>query len=207
MEAIRSSVTSVHARSTRRHIPEDGILHFSLSHMSSLRKKFENSFTGNPLVCVEVYTARVFSRDSPGKVAQWTGRPIRESWGVLWLVIRSLSVRTDVSSSVRSILPCTERLCCIPLHTCSMLELSPPLPIILLLRVAGLSGLNTIIVLSLFIFYGYWFQTLVGTWKYDFMHAVRQFHVTTRVNATFATWRSCLFAAGIGCNFGRQGYL
>jgi hypothetical protein len=26
MEAIRSSVTSVHTRSTRRHIPEDGIL-------------------------------------------------------------------------------------------------------------------------------------------------------------------------------------
>jgi hypothetical protein len=24
-------------------------------------------------------TARVFSRDSPWKVAQWTGRPIRES--------------------------------------------------------------------------------------------------------------------------------
>jgi hypothetical protein len=63
-------------------------------------------------------TARVFSRDSPWKVAQWTGRPIRESWGVLWLVIRLLSVRADVSSSVRSILPCTERLYCIPLHTC-----------------------------------------------------------------------------------------
>jgi hypothetical protein len=30
----------------------------------------------------------------------------------------------------------------------SMLELSPPLPILLLLRVAGLSGLNTIIVCS-----------------------------------------------------------
>jgi hypothetical protein len=27
-------------------------------------------------------------------------------------------VRADVSSSVRSILPCTERLYCIPLHTC-----------------------------------------------------------------------------------------
>jgi hypothetical protein len=63
-------------------------------------------------------TARVFSRDSPWKVAQWTGRPIRASWGVLWLVIRLLSVRADVSSSVRSILPCTECLYCIPLHTC-----------------------------------------------------------------------------------------
>jgi hypothetical protein len=27
MEAIRSSETSVHTRSTRRHIPEDGIFH------------------------------------------------------------------------------------------------------------------------------------------------------------------------------------
>jgi hypothetical protein len=62
--------------------------------------------------------ARVFSRDRLGKVAQWKGRSIRESWGVLWLVIRLLSVRADVSSSVRSIFPCTERLYYIPLHTC-----------------------------------------------------------------------------------------
>jgi hypothetical protein len=34
-----------------------------------------------------------------------------------------------------------------PSSLVSMLELSPPLPILLLLRVAGLSGLNTIIVL------------------------------------------------------------
>jgi hypothetical protein len=33
-----------------------------------------------------------------------------------------------------------------PFTLVSMLELSPPLPILLLLRVAGLSGLNTIIV-------------------------------------------------------------
>jgi hypothetical protein len=32
-----------------------------------------------PSVLQERDTARVFSRDSPGKVAQWTGRPIRES--------------------------------------------------------------------------------------------------------------------------------
>jgi hypothetical protein len=65
-----------------------------------------------------ISTAQVFSRDCPWKVAQWTGRRIRESWGVLWLVIHLLSVRADVSSSVRSILPCTEHLYCIPLYTC-----------------------------------------------------------------------------------------
>jgi hypothetical protein len=68
--------------------------------------------------CAGCFTARVFSRDRPLKVAHLTGRPIRDSWWVLWLVIRLLSVRADVSSSVRSILPCTERLYCIPLHTC-----------------------------------------------------------------------------------------
>jgi hypothetical protein len=45
-------------------------------------------------------TARVFRSDSPGKVAQWLARSIHESWGLLWLVIRLLSVRADVSSSV-----------------------------------------------------------------------------------------------------------
>jgi hypothetical protein len=45
-------------------------------------------------------TAQVFRRDSPGKAAQWLARSIRESWGVLWLVIRLLSVRADISSSV-----------------------------------------------------------------------------------------------------------
>jgi hypothetical protein len=40
----------------------------------------------------------------------------------------------------------------------SMLELSPPLPILLLLLVAGLSGLNTIIVCGLgFLFASCWF--------------------------------------------------
>jgi hypothetical protein len=58
--------------------------------------------------------ARVFSRDSPGKSAQWFARSIRESWGVLWLVIRLLSERADVSSSV---IKASERLYCIPLHT------------------------------------------------------------------------------------------
>jgi hypothetical protein len=55
-------------------------------------------------------TARVFSCDSPEKAAQWMGRSIRESWGVLWLVIRLFSVQADVSSSVKSILSCTVNL-------------------------------------------------------------------------------------------------
>jgi hypothetical protein len=36
-----------------------------------------------------------------------------------------------------------ERLYCIPLQVVSMLELPPPLPVVLLLRVGGLSSLNT----------------------------------------------------------------
>jgi hypothetical protein len=48
----------------------------------------------------QVSIAQVFRRDSPGKAAQWMGRFIRESLGVLWLVIRLLSVQADVSSSV-----------------------------------------------------------------------------------------------------------
>jgi hypothetical protein len=38
MEAIRSSETSVHTRSTQRHIPEDGILH---SHRCENLKSFK----------------------------------------------------------------------------------------------------------------------------------------------------------------------
>jgi hypothetical protein len=63
----------------------------------------------------EGVTARVFRSDSPGKAAQWLARSVHESWGVLWLVIRLLSVRADVSSSVIKAWEC---LYCIPLHTC-----------------------------------------------------------------------------------------
>jgi predicted MPP superfamily phosphohydrolase len=34
VEAIRSSETSVHTRSTRHHIQEDGILHLSFTHFT-----------------------------------------------------------------------------------------------------------------------------------------------------------------------------
>jgi hypothetical protein len=145
-------------------------------------------------------TIWVFGRDSPGKAAQWLTRSIRESWGVLWLVIRLLSGRADVSSlvikalrtpvlhspphwsacwcspyhypyfsyaasedfpwklrgvmishsfafrasrrlksSYKSIFPCTA----FPSTLVSMLELSPPLRVLLLLRVGALSRLNT----------------------------------------------------------------
>jgi hypothetical protein len=50
MEAIRSSETSVHTRSTQRHIPEDGIL---LSHRS------EN------LKFLELHTCYRYSKRSP----------------------------------------------------------------------------------------------------------------------------------------------
>jgi hypothetical protein len=86
-----------------------------------------------------VSTARVFRSDSRGKAAQWLATSIRESWGVLWLVIRLLSVRADVSSCYKSIFPCTA----FPSTLVSMLELSSPLPVLLLLRVGGLSRLNT----------------------------------------------------------------
>jgi hypothetical protein len=52
-------------------------------------------------------TARAFRTDSPGKSAQWLTRSIRESWGVLWLVIHLLSVQADVSSSVPGYLDVT----------------------------------------------------------------------------------------------------
>jgi hypothetical protein len=42
MEAIRSSETSVHTRSTRRHIPEDGILHFSSLWITSPKTKLHS---------------------------------------------------------------------------------------------------------------------------------------------------------------------
>jgi hypothetical protein len=42
----------------------------------------------------------VFRRDSPGKVAQWIGRSIRECLGVFGLVIRLLSVRVDACKCI-----------------------------------------------------------------------------------------------------------
>jgi hypothetical protein len=42
----------------------------------------------------------VLIADSPGKAAQWFGESIPESWGVLWLVIRLLSMRAEISPSL-----------------------------------------------------------------------------------------------------------
>jgi hypothetical protein len=47
-----------------------------------------------------ISTARVFRSDSQRQTAQWLAMSIRESWRVLWLVIRLLSVRADVWNSV-----------------------------------------------------------------------------------------------------------
>jgi hypothetical protein len=47
MEAIRPSKTSVHTRSTRRHIPEDGILHSH--HCENLKSYKKNLILDFPL--------------------------------------------------------------------------------------------------------------------------------------------------------------
>jgi hypothetical protein len=85
-------------------------------------------------------TAQVFRRDSPGKAAQWLGRSIRESWGGV-VVSHSFPSRASrrLKFSHNSILPRPA----FPSTLVSMLELSPPLPILLLPRVGGLSALST----------------------------------------------------------------
>jgi hypothetical protein len=82
-------------------------------------------------------TARVFRSDSPGKSCAVVGQV--HSWKLRGVVISHSfnSVRADVSSSV--INACTA----FPSTLVSMLELSPPLPVLLLLHIGGLSRLNT----------------------------------------------------------------
>jgi hypothetical protein len=58
----------------------------------------------------------------------------------------AFSASRRLKFSYRSILPCTA----FPSTLVSMLELSPPLPVLLLLRVGGLSRLNTPILRALF---------------------------------------------------------
>jgi hypothetical protein len=50
MEAIRSSETSVHTRSKRRHIQEDGILH---NHRCESLKSYETKFVAFSLFVLE----------------------------------------------------------------------------------------------------------------------------------------------------------
>jgi hypothetical protein len=75
-------------------------------------KRNQTCFT---FTCSTTFLRLGYLEVSPGKAAQWLARSIRESRGVLWLVIRLLSVRADVSSSV---IKAWEHLYCIPLHTC-----------------------------------------------------------------------------------------
>jgi hypothetical protein len=85
-------------------------------------------------------TALVFRSDSPGKVAQWLAWSIRESWrGVVISYSFAFRATRRLKFSYKSILPCTA----FPSTLVSMLELSPPLPVLLLLRVGGLSRVNT----------------------------------------------------------------
>jgi hypothetical protein len=102
---------------------------------------FGNQTRGIQETCMCNRTVVVLRADSPGKVAQWFAESIPESWGVLWLVISFLSGQADVSSSVITVIihPCTA----FPSTLVSMLELSPPLTILLLPRVGGLSALST----------------------------------------------------------------
>jgi hypothetical protein len=79
-----------------------------------------------------LHIVAVLRADSPGKAAQWFTESIPESWGVLWLVIRFFPGRADISPSLSA--------CWIS---------PPPLPVFLLLRVGGLSRLNTPAVHSL----------------------------------------------------------
>jgi hypothetical protein len=99
------------------------------------------SFAGAPLLVLVVKlpwlnswyrtcTARVFRSDSPGEAAQWLARSIRERWGVLWCHSFAFNASRRLSTLV------------------SMLELSLPLPVLLLLRVGGLLRLTTRAILA-----------------------------------------------------------
>jgi hypothetical protein len=74
----------------------DRLITFESKGIEGLQLKCRSWWRSRMETCI----ARVFRSDSPGKVAQWLARSIRESWGVLWLVIRLLSVQADVPSSV-----------------------------------------------------------------------------------------------------------
>jgi hypothetical protein len=67
MEAIRSSEMSVHTRSTRRHIPEEGILHsHRRENLKSCKKehKFQlPSEGGLPRISFRLATVRVSNKD------------------------------------------------------------------------------------------------------------------------------------------------
>jgi hypothetical protein len=71
-----------------------------------VRVVISNSFAFSASRCLK-FSCRVFRRDKPGNAAQWLVWSIRESWGALWLVIRLLSVRAYVSSSVVEYLDAT----------------------------------------------------------------------------------------------------
>jgi hypothetical protein len=85
-------------------------------------------------------TVVVLRADSPGKAAQWFAESIPESLrGVVVSHSFPFRASTRLKLSHNSILPCTA----FPCTHVSMPELSPPLPILLLPRVGGLSVLST----------------------------------------------------------------
>jgi hypothetical protein len=85
-------------------------------------------------------TAWIFRHDSPGKAAQWLQV---HSWKLRRVVI-SHSFAFRASRHLKFCYKSIENACtAFPSTLVSLLELSPSLPILLLLRVGGLSHLNT----------------------------------------------------------------
>jgi hypothetical protein len=119
---------------------------FEPTTLAFVRTKTEYALSGadavNGPLCTNVFqSARAFRSDSSGKSCAVVGQV--HSWKLRGVVIShsfALSASRRVQFSFKSI----ENACtAFPSTLVSMLELSPPLPVLLLLRVGGLSRLNT----------------------------------------------------------------
>jgi hypothetical protein len=83
MEAIRSFETSVHTRSSGRHIPEDGILHSLRKFQNKSPRVFHRCI--RPLsICLVIFTPQLKGTEIVW-IAEWVG--IRRSVWVLRLIL------------------------------------------------------------------------------------------------------------------------